>query len=286
MTAGAAPKRIVVAVDDSAHARAAVEAAADFARRLGAGVTALFVEDQELLHAAGLPFVHEIGRDAATRPLETPRVERRFRSVVRAAREACASAAARCRVEVRLEVVRGAVPREIAAAAGRDDIVFLGRSGAPPATAHADPSRTASPRRDALGRTTRSVLASTSAIVAVVPAARGDGRPVAVVFDGSAASRRALDLAVLLDGDSSGGLAILEVEDGSGGDGLVGHDAIAATIRGARVLPVAASMAAIATAARRLDARAVVLARQSATPEGDGVPALVSSVDCPVFVVG
>lgn len=290
MSHGGGLQRIVVAVDDSAPARAAVEAAAELARRVGASVTALFVEDQELLHAAGLPFVHEIGPDAAARPFDAPRVERRFRSVVRLARETCDRASARCRVEVRLQVIRGTVAREIVAAAERADIVFLGRSAKPPSTASARGRA-----RERLGRTTRSVLDSAVAqlaTVAVVPAQARDGRPVVVAVDAAAPSTRALELAELLDGQGSGGLVVLLVGARDEAHGDTRHDAhedarrVEPPVPGARVLGVEASATAVLNAARALDGRAIVVARDTAGAGAALASAVVASADCPVFVVG
>lgn len=286
MSPGGGLQRIVVAVDDSAPARAAVEAAAELARRVGASVTALFVEDQELLHAAGLPFVHEIGRDAAARPFDAPRVERRFRSVVRLARETCDRASARCRVEVRLEVIRGTVAREIVAAAERADIVFLGQSAKPP--------RAASARgrvRETLGHTTRSVLEAAvaeAATVAVVPAQARDGRPVVVAVDAATPSARALELAALLDGQASGGLVVLLVGARDDAHGNAQHDArrVEPPVPGARVLGVEASAIAVLNAARALDGRVIVVARDAAGAGAALASAVVASADCPVFVVG
>ena len=51
-----AKERIVVAVDASAASLLALELAADLAAALGTRLAGLYVEEEELLHVAGLPF--------------------------------------------------------------------------------------------------------------------------------------------------------------------------------------------------------------------------------------
>lgn len=267
------PLRIVVALDSSAHARAAMEAAADLAERLRAEILALFVEDAELARLAALPFATEIGSDATARPFDLPRVERHFRSHVREARATCERTAERRRVVARFEVVRGSVSGEILAAAEGAEMVILGRASA---------------RGIRLGRTTQAVLARSTRPVAVVTAERAFGRPVAVVFDGSAESRRALDLAIRLAGEDHRNLAVLIPFDGPRRDEVAAEARAIAAPAGItpRCIGVAATARAIRRSVEERGCRVLVLDRASALLEDGGIVAMVEQLDCPVFVTG
>ena len=59
-------RRIVIAMDASPHAAAALEGAARFARVFGAELAAVFVEDVDLIRAASSPFAREVGRLGAS----------------------------------------------------------------------------------------------------------------------------------------------------------------------------------------------------------------------------
>ncbi|MGB7837261.1 MAG: universal stress protein, partial [Terrimicrobiaceae bacterium] len=60
-------RRILVALDASAHSRAALEAACELALGLDAELSGLFVEDINLLRLAQLPFASEISYPSALR---------------------------------------------------------------------------------------------------------------------------------------------------------------------------------------------------------------------------
>lgn len=273
------PGRIVVAVDCSAHGRAAAEAAADLALRLRAQLTALFVEDVELLHLAGLPFVREIGRGGEVRPLDPATIERGFRREVREVRDACEKAAGRCRITMRFDVVRGRVPSALAEAAAGAELLVVGRSGAGGLHRGA--------RRAALGRTLQALLAPGGPPVALIGEGSGDGRPLAVVQDDGEASRRAFALALRLAGGEgsrdladAGGPVVIRV--GAGQRSGPETDTVQT---GSHEVRIEADAASLAAKIRELGCRAVVLDRESSL-SGAGLVELVEALDCPVFVTG
>lgn len=73
-------ERIIVLLDSSRAARAALAAAAELAARREARLLGLFVEDTDLLRSASLPFGREIGfTSGRIRPISTTDMERRLR---------------------------------------------------------------------------------------------------------------------------------------------------------------------------------------------------------------
>lgn len=120
-----APQRVVVLLDASAPGRAALEAAAAHAAQLQAELVAVFVEDLDLLHLAGLPFACEIGFPSAMpRALDAPALERRMRQLAEEARLSVAAIAARMPLQWSFQIVRGALSAQTLAAAAEADLVI------------------------------------------------------------------------------------------------------------------------------------------------------------------
>ena len=172
-------QRIVVAVDASHHGRVALEAAADLAKELQAELQGLFVEDVNLLRLAGLPFAHEImGSSAAQRQLELSRMERKLRANAEQVRAALASTAVRAKVQWSFGIARGHLAQTTLAAADEADLSIVGHE---------------------------------SLSLRVVPSrrtVRAEAR-IAVVYDGTPTSQRALDLATRFVSATSADLLLL-----------------------------------------------------------------------------
>jgi len=178
-------RRIVMALDTASSVLPAIEAAAGLALGLNAELAGLFIEDERLLRFAGLPFAREFGfASARARALAPAAVEQALRAQAEQLRRLLAATAERLSLAWTLEVVRGEVPRSVLAWAEASDLLVLGRSeySWPGATRRIDPAQ----RFPALA-----------------------ARPVAVVFDGSAAALRALSIGKTLAGVTGSALTVL-----------------------------------------------------------------------------
>ena len=177
--------RIVMALDSASSALPAIEAAAGLALGLNAELAGLFIEDERLLRFAGLPFARETGfASARARPLAPAAVEHALRAQAEQLRRLLAATAERLSFAWTLQVVRGEVARSVQAHAGATDLLVLGRSE------YAWPG---APRR-------RKPAQRFPALAA---------RPVAIVFDGSAAGLRALSIGNTLAEVTDGELTVL-----------------------------------------------------------------------------
>jgi nucleotide-binding universal stress UspA family protein len=177
-------RRILVALDASADSAAALEAAVALAARLEAELTGLFVEDIEVVHAAGLPFAREIRVFQHTpHSLDAAELEAQLRARARAIERTLARSAAEADVPFRFRRVRGRVDAEVLAATGEVDLVVLGRAGHSPLA------------RRRLGSTARAMLARGSRPVLLLGRRTRLREPVFAVFDGSQAGARALAVA-------------------------------------------------------------------------------------------
>jgi K+-sensing histidine kinase KdpD len=87
--------RIVVSLDAASEIATAIDTAARLAAHWKAQLHGVFVEDEDLLNLAGLPFARQITLQSGAEPLTVEDVERHLRAAADRARRALATAAAR-----------------------------------------------------------------------------------------------------------------------------------------------------------------------------------------------
>jgi nucleotide-binding universal stress UspA family protein len=174
-------KRILVALDASPHSLAALEAAVDLAARFEAELSGLFVEDENLLRLAELPFVSEIGIFTATRRrIDGEEMERQIRVQSRRVRRVFTLTTERAHVKWSFRVARGTVLAEVLSAASEADVLVLGQAG------------WSLLQRGRLGSTVRGILPEQFGLALVLKEGTCLGDPLAVVYDGSPVAERAL----------------------------------------------------------------------------------------------
>jgi nucleotide-binding universal stress UspA family protein len=167
--------RILVALDTSRQCRCTLEIAASLATRKKAELMALFIEDVNLVHLAGLPFAREVDRmSAIERQFDAPVMSRGLRTQLHLIRQLLAQVTQDTTLNTSLKILRGHYVAEAISAATEMDILFLGRGR------DTEPS-------DAPGQ--RSAEKPYSGIQPPL------SRPVWVLFDGTPAAARALAIA-------------------------------------------------------------------------------------------
>lgn len=163
-----AGQHILVAVDTSATSLLALELAADLAAALRTSLAGLYVEEQDLLHAAGLPCVREVrAQSGQVAPFTAIDLERHWRALASDARTALTRAAQARQLAWSFEVVRGRAAQVMSEAARSARLTGLG-SGA------RRPGRLGSVARAAL-------VAADSSLLLVPPQRRAGTRWVALV---------------------------------------------------------------------------------------------------------
>ena len=271
-------RRIVVAIDSSSYARAALEAAAGLAARLHADLEGIYVQDINLARLAELPVGREIrfptgqGRDYTASELDSQYQEQEVH-----ARRAIADAAARARVSYSFRVTRGQVETEVITAAGDADLLILGIASRP-LGGRARPGRIA---RAVAERAPRSVLLSR-------PGARVSGKAL-VCYDGSAGARRALAAAAGISSGLDDALTVLVIADDldrAAALRIEVDEELAALRLRPKFLhspdPTPGQMCQLATQA---GADVLVISADDARIAGEGRLRLLEGVACPVLLV-
>jgi nucleotide-binding universal stress UspA family protein len=173
-------RRVVVAFDASHETSRSSRLAARIARRIGAQLTGLFVEDERLLALGRHPLAREIDlRTGAAAPLESSTLRRQMRAVSRRAERALAEACQSCRVEWSFELASGSTRETLAQATGRDDLVVFDEELRAVTSVYR-------PRRR------RRALDIAGAELLLARRGHETPRAPAVLYDGSTAARRAL----------------------------------------------------------------------------------------------
>jgi nucleotide-binding universal stress UspA family protein len=195
-------RRILVALDTSHHSLAALEAAVELAIGMKAELRGLYVEDVNLLRAAGSPATWQVHYPYVSgAQLDPQRMERQLRAQASQARRALAAICERRKVKWSFQIVRGEVAHEVVAAAEEADLLILGKVSRPLV------------RRIRLGSTALAAAVQAPCCVLLLQRDEGIEPPVLVTYDGSLVAQRALKLAARLARRNGGYLAVLIVAD-------------------------------------------------------------------------
>jgi len=121
--------RVIVPLDAASENSTAIDTAARLAARWRVPLHAVFIEDEELIGLAGLPFARQVTLGAGLEPLTKDHVEDHFRAFAERARRDLAMAADRHDVKWSFETVRGPPAPDMLA--GEHDFVVAGASCRP-----------------------------------------------------------------------------------------------------------------------------------------------------------
>jgi nucleotide-binding universal stress UspA family protein len=271
-------RRILVALDASRHSLAALEAASELADTLKAELVGIFVEDVNLLRLAGLPFAREVRYLSVTaRPLDSPSMERELRIQAEQVKRTLAVVAGRRQLRWSFRVVRGEVVTELLTAAQEADLLALGRAS------------WATTRRVRLGATAREVVAQALRPVLLLQQGHAICQPIQLVYDGSAAAKRALTTAVRLASVIGGHLTVMIAADAPDTaqrlEGDVDARLQAQQVRGHYRRLIKPSAEEMAGALHTAGGGTLIIGADNPLLEGEGLPTLLDAIDCSVFLV-
>ena len=270
-------QRILVGVDASAGSFSALEAAAALAAELHSELIGLFVEDDDLLSLAGLPFSQEVTMSGSVRSLDPTQIEQEMKRRATAARRALRSVAEQRRLRWNFQVVRGRVTRELTAAAHSMDLLCVGPC-ARPAT-----------RRGGRGETARLVSQARGAVLYLERHAESRSKPVMALLNGGAYDRDAVEICNRVAGARGSDVAlVIQAEDESQAGEIL--DMARQRLGNARNVTVRTIVPPDRQAILRLVGAAetglLVTAADADLATEEGLNAVIETADCPVLVLG
>jgi nucleotide-binding universal stress UspA family protein len=116
-------ERVVVPLDAASESQTAIETAARLAARTKAPLHGIFVEDEDLLYLAQLPFARQVTPGAGAAPFTPELAELHLRAAAERARRDLIAAAKRHGVKCTFEIVRGSSETALSGASQQDLIV-------------------------------------------------------------------------------------------------------------------------------------------------------------------
>lgn len=173
-------RRILVPIDESTHSRTALEAAITMAAALQAEISALFVEDVEVLEIARHPFFREV-RTYEFGRRGVAEIERDLRLQAERIRKWIARSAGSTAVTWKFEVIRGGVKTIVLEQAATADLTIMGRFG-----------RTVF--KSTMGSTARHLILHGRGLTMLIDDRFRLIPPVLSIFTGSVISERALEI--------------------------------------------------------------------------------------------
>ncbi len=273
-----AVRRILVALDTSHSSMAALQAAAGLASALQAELIGLFVEDDNLMRLAGLPFAQELRWPAARRQgLSEGQMAQQLRLRASQARRALAMAAEQMEVEWSFRVVRGQVTEEVLLACREADLLSLGRTGLTML------------RRTRMGSTARAAAAQATRPVLLARETSDMDWPVVVTYDGSPLAQRGLAAGVRLAQRYANNLIVLllgESRESASALAAAAQQQIGrAPLHSDFLYVELGNDEELAARLRQQPCSLIILAGDSATLQGDALQTLLDGLECPVMVV-
>jgi hypothetical protein len=268
-------KRVVVSLDAVSETAPAIDTAARLAARWQVPLHGVFVEDEELIGLAGLPFARQVTLATGLGPLTKDHIEDHFRAFAERSRRELAAAADRHGLEWSFEVMRG--PLSAAAFGSEHDLVVAGATTRPVG----DHFRIASRWWSLTAITARPLLLAKQQW-------ESGGSIFAVLRRRGPQSARILEIAAQIAGIFRAALTVAGPPD------LAGADEFAAWVSGlleGRSVSLQTEAAASEPAALRqriveLDCRLLVLEGNTDEGRPEALHELLGSLSCNVLVVG
>jgi nucleotide-binding universal stress UspA family protein len=116
-------ERIVVPLDAVSENRLAIDTAVQLAASVKAPLHGVFVEDEELLHLAGLPFARQVTLGGGVQPFTTEDAELHLQAEAEQARRELFATAKRHRVTCSFEIARGTSSTAVSRVSKHDLVV-------------------------------------------------------------------------------------------------------------------------------------------------------------------
>lgn len=250
-------RRIAVTLDAFDLSVVALDQAARLAKRMGAQLEGIFVEDVDLLQLVELPFLREVRKSTRTvEAMNAVRMEQELRVLARRAERLLGEQASRHQVSWSFRIWRGSIDTDLLDAAMEVDVLALSRLGS------------ALTR----GRTTR-------------PGRNG----ITVLFGDSEPAARALETAAGMAAEQQARLSVLLPAGGKADATLLQQKAVSQLgeqAKGVQFIPMPdASLSSVLEALAGIESAALILQRDHELLHTPTLRQCLNSLNCPLLVV-
>jgi hypothetical protein len=267
-------KRVVVPLDAASETGTTIDTAARLAACWQVLLHGIFIEDEELIGLAGLPFARQVTVGAALEPLTRNHVEDYFRAFAERARGELAAAADRHGVKWSFEIVRGQCSAN--ALGGEYDFVVAGAASRPIGGYFRVASRC------------WSWIAMVARPFLLAKQEWETGGSVFTVLRGrDPKSARVVDFAAQIAGFRSGSLTVAEAPGLAGSDDFTAwvYELLEGHSLGLHTEPAAIEPAALRQRIIELDCRLLVLEASGQDAPPDELRELVEQLACDVLII-
>jgi hypothetical protein len=268
-------ERLIVTLDAASENRTAIDTAVLLAARTGAPLHGLFVEDDDLLNLAGLPFACQVTIGRGAERLSTETVALQLRATAERTRQELASAAKRLRVACTFEIVRGANEPRVAGSSERELVIAGGL--ARPIAGYFQVEH----------RRWWSLQAAAGPFLLARGLWTASGSVVTLLRDRDAAAARLFDMAAQIAAATDSMLAVLYapvLAEAAGVERWIAERAATHRVR-VRVEAAPAEPAALRERLRLLDCRVIALEAGLLEKGDGGLANLVEGFSCDMLVV-
>jgi nucleotide-binding universal stress UspA family protein len=268
-------KRVIVPLDAASETGTAIDTAVRLAARWRIPLHGVFIEDEELISLAGLPFACQVTLGSGIEPLTKLDIEDHFRAFAERARRDLAAAAERHQVKWSFETVRG--PLDPDALGGEHDFVVAGAASRP----IGDHFRIASRWQSWMATVARPFLLAKREWEA-------GGSVLTILRRRDPRAARTLEIAAQIAGFGSGTLTVAGPPDFGGSDDFIAW--VSEVLKGHSLTiqtePAATDPAALRQRIIELDCRLLVLDAGAGDAQQNGLRGLVEELACDVLIIG
>lgn len=266
--------RVIVPLDAASETGAAIDTAARLAGRWRVPLHGVFIEDEELIGLAGLPFARQVTLGAGVEPLTKDHVEDHFRASAERARRELAAAAERHDVKWSFETVRGPLAPDMLG--GEHDFVVAGAASRP-IGAHF---------RIASSCWSWMAIAARPFLLARREWQTG-GSVLTLLRRRDPKSARALDIAAQIAGFCNGTLTVAQTPDPAGSVDFAAwvSECLAGYSVSLQTEPAETEPAALRQRIIELDCRLLVLEEDDGEAQPEQLRELVEQLTCDVLII-
>ncbi len=270
--------KILVAVDTSAHSRAALEAAVIIAKVTEADISGIFVQEEHWSHISNLSSVNTVNElTGRSQSLEEEDLQQQIETLARRLQRNLKQISRRHKIEHSWNTRRGKVAEEILKAARDADLITIGRRGR------------SFIQKNKLGSTARQVIKKADKPVLILKEGLRLGNRLTVLYNATPQSQKGLRMALDIAEENSSELSVM-VTAGNQSEGSERDKEVEKLVEDAAI-PVNVAMFQQLDVGQFLNivnyqhTGLLIIPKNQSFLQGDSLEITIEHIHCPVLLV-